>query len=254
MRNYEQFRKIVQKILVCRECKDCYKPDAPTLVYSASEKADVTLISESPYYFPSEIRSFTIEDHMKDLSTILAKVRNEGHDGKIHEFIFCTFRPLFDPRGKDMAAQFAERVYWTHIAKKSFKSINTKERMEAARKCAEKLIIKELALIEPKLLITVSSIATRMLFGLGFKDLYDQHIASNGELLELGKVLDMSAPKSLIVQSIKEKKFTSGWTPKLAVLPNPSGAAARWQSYAYLKNPKIVNGIHKRILETLSFS
>mgnify|MGYP001027439144 CR=1 FL=1 len=250
MHNYEEFRRIVQEIVVCRECEDCYKPNDPTLVYGAGEKADVVLISESPYNFPNEIKSFTVEDHMRDLSTILARVRNEGHDARIHEFIFCTFRPLFDTEGEDMAALFAESVYWTHAAKKSFKSVDSSERLEAAMKCAEKLIIEELASIEPKLLITVSSLATRILFGLGFKDLFDQHIRLNGELLELGKVLEMSAPRSLMVQSIS--KFTSGWAPKLAVLPNPSGKAVRWQNYAYEINAKVADSIHKQILETIS--
>jgi len=249
MRNYEEFRRIVQEIVVCRKCEDCYKPNDPTLVYSAGEKADVVLISESPYKFPNEIKSFTIEDHMRDLSTILAKVRTEGYDARIHEFIFCTFRPLFDRGGEDMAALFGERAYWTHIAKKSLKNMDRTERMKAAGKCAEKLIIEELASIEPKLMITVSSIATRLFFGLGYKDLFDQHITLNGDLLELRKVLDMSAPKSLMVRSVG--KFTPDWAPKLAVLPNPSGAAVRWQNYAYLTNAKIADSIHKQILENL---
>jgi hypothetical protein len=247
MRDNTKFRNIVQKTVTCKKCEDCYKPNDPTLVYSAGEKADVVLISESPYNFPKEIKPYTLEDHMRGLSAVLTKVRDEGQDARIHEFIFRTFTPLFESRLADMGVAFSEKVYWTHAAKKSLKCV--KNRMKAARKCAEKLVIEELAAIEPKLLVIVSGIATEILFGLGFKVLYDQHISLDGELLEFRRVLDMSAPKSLMRQSTD--RFTSNWRPTLAVLPNPSGAAGRWHKYAYKTNAMVADNVRKRIWENL---
>lgn len=244
MRDYPKFTQIIKAIELqtCHQQCDCYRKDAPSLVYPSSEKADIVLISESPWDLPPRT-DVTIESNVEDLKESLKNARDKaGRSAPIHSFILKTFEPLFEKAEEDLATPFLESVYWTHVGKKSFKDMSNTKKWKGGEKCARKLLIEELSAVEPSLLVTASSIATSFLFGCGFMDLLEKHREVGGKLLRSTDVLE-EHPESLLAQSTS--LFSPGWTCELAALPNPSGKAGPWRKEAEK------NGVMQAIVEKI---
>lgn len=251
MRDHTKFTQIIKAIELrtCHQQCDCYRKDAPALVYCAGEKADTVLISESPWDLPKRT-DVSIKSNIEDLNESLKNARDKaGKSAPIHSFILRTFEPLFEKAEEDLATPFLESVYWTHVGKKSFKDMSNTMKWKGGEKCARKLLIEELSAVEPSLLVTASSIATSFLFGCGFMDLLEKHREVGGKLLRLTNVLE-EHPESLLAQSTS--LFSLGWTCELAALPNPSGKAGPWRKEAEKNGvmQRIVEKVHEYIAKT----
>ena len=251
MRDYVKFRKVVEKIETgaCDKWCECYEEKLPPLVYPSGPDASTVLISESPWDLPST-KHVSITGNKEDLDRSLNSALTEGElHAPIHEFIIRSFQPLFEGETRDLATRFLDAVYWTHVGKKSFKAPRWRkstERFSAGRKCATNLLIEEISAVEPSLLITLSSIATQVLLGHSFMELLERHRGIGGELLEIRDVIE-DRRESLLARALFSSPavFSPDWKCQLAVLPNPSCTAKRWQREAMKGG--VMQAIERRI-------
>jgi hypothetical protein len=242
----------------CRRCPKCYRAGVNALFFDTSRTTVIMLISESPYNFPERAvkRSEDFVRHVLQprLETYPRSdvLKSESKPRDIFEFIYNTFKPIFDAKPKkNWADAFLSAVYWTHVGKKTFKSYSTQQRTKYGRQCARQLLLQELQVIRPTIVIIASAIASRILLGSGFQELLareNSRYLSDGSFLRLQ---DECRRDSLLDESVRRGDFPSGSPCKLAIFPNPSPNASKWKKLAYQKHGEAMIWKIKEIHETL---
>lgn len=236
-------------------------------------KYKIVLITESPYNFPGcpihedknrccgcyaeNVNKF-IENHLGEYGlrrfrewTYLEEDEISKHfPYNIFEFIFYTFYPIFYKHYyKDeilWAKEFINRIYWTHVAKRSlkeFKKMKNKDNKdkdkkdkeaEAVRRCILSLK-EELEVIQPDLII----VATRYFW---------KHF---GICKELNKILEKQEKKEDFLdfyEVIDFKKLILCKNSKIVAFPNPSpGSTKKYEFYNKEYVPRLIKKIHTEI-------
>jgi hypothetical protein len=243
----------------CRKCPErtgttCYAPNQPALFFDTSQTTDIILISEGPYISPNSEAMSSQEfvarlgsDYLKEAAR--KEELPEGIPSNIFGFIYNVFRPIFESvSDESWAERFLDNVYWTHAGKKPFsKSFSHGKRLRCAEQCACLLLIEELRAIQPTLMIVASSIASRVLLGKGFVELFDKQ-ANEGTFLDLRREC---RPGSLLHLALQEDVFCKDWKCRLVAFPNPSQAARPWKNYAFREKANVTRNIVRSIHEEL---
>lgn len=172
---YELDKCIKNKNNICPVThKFCYASDGVSLIFKNTLQnpkflaKKIVLISDAPYNFPGcpsgypNLNANTVDEfiqlHLQDYGLnraggkrgmILSVNQCIDKPSEIFDFIYLTFHPIFKDTPKHQWAQeFVERIYWTRFCKRSYGA----GKMPDA--CVG-LLKKEIALIQPNLIISV---------------------------------------------------------------------------------------------------
>jgi len=162
---------------ICACGNGCHSPEVTPLIFPFLGQR-IVFISEAPYSFPKEgcrtLRDFLEKAFLEGIREEASRGDGLRMPGDIFDSVFLTFRCLFSspPREEDVE-RFLRCVYWTHAAKKSLKGLGSWERKKGAERCFRPTV-KELREARPEFMVAASSIALRVLFRRGFRELCER--------------------------------------------------------------------------------
>ncbi|MEO0088385.1 MAG: hypothetical protein ABIK77_07680 [candidate division WOR-3 bacterium] len=249
-------------------------------------KYKIVLVTESPYNFPgcpihkSKCENDKCEYWVNDVDEFIRrhlakfgfgrfgayfpdKEETQNHiPWNIFSFIFYIFYPIFKHISQRFygcsendirilwAYSFVNKVYWTHVAKRSLKGLDKKNKKKVIKQCIP-VLKEELEAIKPNLII----VATHWIFGYEEIEACQQcYFSQNNDLIKLKDVKD--GLKKLIKNKWKNKnneleKMIDNipLELKIAVFPNPSPKNYKNKVDFYKKEyvPELIKKIHEEI-------
>jgi len=231
------------KNIIC-SCRCCPFPQVlPPLIFP-NRGQKIMLVTESPYNYPSYKKKVRdpvdfINKELKpffDKSKSTSTTSHELEPENIFDFIVKTFNVLD-------VDEFLDKVYWTHVVKKSLKCIDLFgfSESQAADSCFHSLI-KEINILQPKIIVIATRLATCKLFDKGLKECFYRQCESIGEKDRLPTYRELISSK--VQDKLRYKDV------KVAIFPNPSPRNNKWKKELYSRQKcimKVINMIRSAL-------